>query len=206
MTSPATVPRNPAWLVYRAGSIFVTATKPKDERRDERVRSLVREHFDFVWRSLRRLGVPLGDTDDAAQEVFLTLSRKLEGVEDGRARAFLFAVALRVASTNRRSRSRRPETLTLEELDVETEALDPEELVELTHARPLLEGLLNELTLEQRAVFVLYELEELEVGAIAELLGVPRGTVSWRLSAARDAFARAAERLKVRQAFEEQRR
>ena len=194
-----------AFVVYRPGAISVEA--PIDSKRsDERLRAIVTEHFDFVWRSLRRLGIPVADTDDAVQEVLLTFSRKLGSVETGRERAFLFAVALRVASTSRRSRARRPESLELDVLELESDDLGPEELVELAHARPLLDDLLNELTLEQRAVFVLHELEELEVGAIASLLDVPRGTVSWRLAEARRAFARAAERLKAKHAFEERRR
>ncbi|HEX6764769.1 MAG TPA: sigma factor, partial [Polyangiaceae bacterium] len=136
-----------AFVVYRAGPVSVE--EPSDSKTSEgRLRALVTEHFDFVWRSLRRLGVPAADADDSAQEVFLTVSRKLASVEQGRERAFLFAVALRVASTSRRSRSRRPEALELDALEVQAEGLDPEELVELARARPLLDELLNELAFD----------------------------------------------------------
>jgi len=191
--------------MYGAVASHVDASD-ESRRSEERLRSALNEHFDFVWRSLRRLGVAAADADDAAQEVFFTFSKKYERVETGRERAFLFAVALRVASTNRRSRARRPETLELDMNDLETEELGPEELVELARARPLLDELLNELSLEQRAVFVLYELEELEVGAIATLLDVPRGTVSWRLAEARRHFALAAERLRSKHTFAERAR
>jgi len=69
----------------------------------ERLRRIVTDDFAFVWRSLLRLGVPRPDADDALQQVFLVASRKVDVIEEGRARAFLFATALRVASHARRT-------------------------------------------------------------------------------------------------------
>jgi RNA polymerase sigma-70 factor (ECF subfamily) len=184
-------------LHYRTSGESVDTAPSKTKPAEARLRALLDAEYDFVWRSLRRLGVPEADTDDAAQEVFLTLSRRLGDVEAGCERAFLFGVALRVASTRRRSRDRRPETSLDAVEEPLSEALGPEALAELSSARPLLDEALAALSMEQRAVFVLYELEELEVGAIAELLGVPRGTVSFRLSTARKAFERAAARVRA---------
>src|SRR5258708_16639115 len=61
-----------------------------------RVAGLVRDHFDFIWRSLRRLGVPVQHTDDAAQKVFWVAAQKMHGLRLDRERPFLFALALRV--------------------------------------------------------------------------------------------------------------
>src|SRR5262245_58299657 len=74
---------------------------------EARLRVLVGEHFDFIWRSLRRLGVPHTDVDDCAQQVFWVAARKLSMIAEGSERAFLFSTALRVASDARRSRMRR---------------------------------------------------------------------------------------------------
>jgi RNA polymerase sigma-70 factor (ECF subfamily) len=158
--------------------------------------------FDFVWRSLRRLGLSAADADDATQEVFLVVSRKLASITDGSERQFLFGTALRIASTRRRSLRRRREELqdSLDEHD-EQSAPGPERLAQLSRARLQLQELLDGLSLELRAPFILFELEELSVPQIAELLGVPIGTVSSRLRAAREEFQAAVRRLQARDAF-----
>ena len=81
-----------------------------ERERATRLRSLLDQHFDFVWRNLRRLGVQEADVDDAAQEVFVVAARKLDQVVPDRERSFLIGTALRVASTYRRSSRRRPES------------------------------------------------------------------------------------------------
>jgi RNA polymerase sigma-70 factor, ECF subfamily len=164
-----------------------------------RLRALIDRHFDFVWRSARRLGLSSADADDAAQDVFIVLARRLDEVEQHRERSFLFGTLLRTVATRRRSSGRRREELAA---DVELEpraALDPEALSELAGVRPLLEALLDALPEPQRAVFILYELEELELAEIAELLDIPSGTVASRLRAARAAFEAAAQRLRARE-------
>src|SRR5580765_2260205 len=76
-----------------------------------RLGALVSDNFDFIWRSLRRLGVPVAEVDDCAQQVFWVAPRKLAVIALGSERAFLFSAALRVASDARRSRGRRREVL-----------------------------------------------------------------------------------------------
>src|SRR5215510_1313686 len=130
-------------------------------RGEARLRSLVSEHVDFIWRSLRRLGVLEADLGDAAQQVFLVTARKLDAVREGSERAFLFQTALRVASDARRSRRRRrevPEELLVAHLD---DGPGPDERAEATLRRAQLDRMLDELPIELRAVFVLSEIEEL---------------------------------------------
>src|SRR5882724_7299645 len=76
---------------------------------EKRWRTIVRDHVDFIWRALRRLGVLEADLADAAQQVFLVLARKLTLVHEGSERGFLFQTAFRVASDSRRTRTRRRE-------------------------------------------------------------------------------------------------
>jgi RNA polymerase sigma-70 factor (ECF subfamily) len=73
---------------------------------NERIRSMLVAHFDFVWRPLRRLGVPLLSVDDAAQEVFWIAARKIDRIELGGERGFLFGIAVRLASDARRRQAR----------------------------------------------------------------------------------------------------
>jgi RNA polymerase sigma-70 factor, ECF subfamily len=169
--------------------------------RSARLRALIDRHFDFVWRSARRLGLHSADADDVAQDVFIVAARRIDEVDPERERSFLFGTLLRVAATRRRSDGRRREELvdTLEtQLDV---GLDPEELSELMSVRPLLSEILDGLPPAQRVVFVLYEMEELSLPEICELLDVPAGTVASRLRAGREAFRAAARRVQVRSGY-----
>jgi len=74
----------------------------------ERLRRIASEQYEFVWRSLRRLGVRPPETDDAAQQVFVILAKKSPSIEIGHERSYVFAIAMRVAANaRRRARSRR---------------------------------------------------------------------------------------------------
>ena len=168
---------------------------------EARVRSLIERHFDFVWRSLRRLGVREADADDAAQEVFVVAARRLDDVLGDRERAFLFGTAVRVCSTRRRQARRHPEDPSGAGDEHAVAGPDPERLVELRQARALLDDILNGMGPELRSVFVLAELEEQSVREIAESFGIPEGTVSSRLRAAREKFRSAVERQKARDRF-----
>src|SRR6185369_14121679 len=77
---------------------------------------IYREHFDFVWRSLRRMGVPPTSMDDAAQDVFLVVHRKLAGFQ-GRSsvKTWLFGIVARVAHDHRRSEKRKGDPVRYEE-------------------------------------------------------------------------------------------
>lgn len=166
----------------------------------ERLRRLIDDHLDFIWRSLRRLGVPATDADDCAQQVCMVLARRLGEIAAGSERPFIFSTVLRVASEERRSRSRRREVL-----EESGEPFDPgpspEEAVEQRSSRALLDEALDALPMDLRVVFVLFELEEMQTAEIAETLSLPIGTVASRLRRAREEFQRIAARMQARSAF-----
>lgn len=167
---------------------------------DRRVTGLVEEHYDFIWRTLRRFGVVDGDCDDAAQQVFLIASRKIASIQHNSERSFLFQTALRVASDHRRARRRRRESGTYD-MALASELVDPapltDEVIELRRARAALDRILDTMSVELRAVFILHELDEMTEPNIAALLGVPVGTVASRLRRARCTFFEEIERLSV---------
>ncbi len=173
------------------------------EAQAQRLHGLVTAHFDFVWRSLRRLGLQPADADDAAQEVFFIVARRLDDVEPDRERPFLFGTALRVVALYRRTARRCSAHLEAFEAlgDSSRTPPSPEELAALSEARATLDQVLDELSLDERAVFVLFELEELSVPEIAELCALKLGTATSRLRRAREAFRAAAQRLRARQDF-----
>ena len=160
-----------------------------------RFRSMVDAHFDFIWRSLRGLGVPAASVDDAAQQVFLTASQKLETITEGSERSFLFATARGIAANARRSQLRNRELLDEDALASHVDgAPDPEEVAASRQARIVLDRILDGLPEDLRTVFLLYELEGQTTAEIAALLGAPMGTVASRLRRAREEFQGAARR------------
>ncbi len=147
---------------------------------------LVRQHFDFVWRLLRRFGLVAGDADDLAQQVFVIACRKLDSIHAGRERAFLFGVASRMAARFKRDRGRRAEDELVEEFSADLPS--PEALIDQRRARELLDDLLGLMPLDLRCVFVSFEIEQLSLSEIADGLGIPRGTAASRLRRAREDF------------------
>jgi RNA polymerase sigma-70 factor (ECF subfamily) len=165
-------------------------------------RVLYDAHFDFVWRSLRRLGVREPDARDQAQKVFLTAYLKLPEFA-GRARVstWLFAICQRVASDYRRSAPiRREVTTDAAELDLQrAQQAAPSERAEARLRAAEAEAILEKLPEAQRLVFVLFELEEMSGEEIADLLSISEGTVRSRLRLAREAFSREVKRLAAAQ-------
>jgi len=161
---------------------------------------LVSDHLDFVWRSLRRFGVPQGEVDDATQQVFLVANDKLSSIRPGSERSFLIAVATRVASHARRSNVRREAARQrFSESPITAEAPSPEHLMQRLEARDLLDRVLDVMPADLRSVFVLFELEELSIDEVASLLSLPRGTVATRLRRARVVFREEATALNQRE-------
>ena len=138
--------------------------------------------------------------DDAVQRVFLVASERLADIKPGRERAFLFNTALRVASSEKRAFARRRQVRSVEAVE-RARDMGPgaDEQLDRHRARGVLEELLQELDLDLRAVFVLYELEELSTAEIAATLEIPAGTVSSRLRRAREEFRAATRRFRARQ-------
>jgi RNA polymerase sigma-70 factor (ECF subfamily) len=164
--------------------------------RAARVRTAVEQHYDFLWRSLRRLGVAPPHVDDAAQHVLIVFAQRLADIEPQAERGFLFGTAVRVAADYRKGRRRSFEVCDPEALD-RLASPDPsvECRIDQRRARDLLDSLLAELPDDLRSVFILFEFEELTMAAIADLLGLRPGTVASRLRRAREAIEAAAARV-----------
>jgi len=158
-----------------------------ETRRFER---LVGDHHAFVWRSLRRLGVPVADLDDATQEVFVLAAKNLRTILVERERGYLFKSAIFVAAHARRTaRRRRKEVSDDDQLYAAVDPkARPDESAEANEARERLQTILNQLPDELRGVFVLYELERFTMQEISDALALPSGTVASRLRRAREVF------------------
>ncbi|MEA2748408.1 MAG: hypothetical protein QOI41_2551, partial [Myxococcales bacterium] len=127
------------------------------------IASLVEEHTDFVFRCLRRAGLDVGAAEDAAQQVFLIASRKLERrmIAAGKEKAFLYATARNVAAELRRRVSKRREVELVEEDGNEStfasvpSPSSPDEMIDRRRARALLDEALASMPEQLRDVFVL---------------------------------------------------
>jgi RNA polymerase sigma-70 factor (ECF subfamily) len=156
----------------------------------ERLERAIKNDYRLIWRLLRRLGVPADAIDDAAQEVFLVVAERLPDIRENSERSFAFGTAIRVAHSARRRRAR--EAVGAEDESAESTVRSPlpgpDELSDQKRARELLNRVLDAMSFELRTVFILFELEGLRSPEIAELVGVPLGTVASRLRRARESF------------------
>lgn len=164
-------------------------------RTDERaLAEIYATHHAFVWRSLARLGVAPSRLDDAVHDVFMVVARRLAEYE-GRAtmKTWLFAIAMRVAKSVRRDAAR--EQRGRDRLrEVEEAPHVPHEDLD---AAQMLHALLDKLDDDQRAVFIMAELEGMTANEIAMATATKPATVYSRLRLAREALARHVARIKA---------
>jgi RNA polymerase sigma-70 factor (ECF subfamily) len=148
----------------------------------------------YAWRALRRLGVPASDVEDVCQEVFVTVHRRLPSFE-GRSSvlSWVYGICVKVAADHRkRARTHRRK---MAALAAEPTGLDEkDDPVAIRQARARLDAILDALEDSKRAVFVLYEIEELSMSDVAAAVGCPVQTAYSRLHAARTEVAAAIAR------------
>jgi RNA polymerase sigma-70 factor (ECF subfamily) len=162
--------------------------------------SIYELHADFVFRTLRRLGVPERDAADAMQEVFLTVHRTLSSFE-GRCsmKTWLFTIARSVARDRRRRAYQRYEVANGARVDAEPDASDLSTHLEQRQKLAELDAILETMEEEQKLVFVLFEIERMTGDEISEALGIPLGTAYSRLRLARAAFRAAVARRRAQE-------
>lgn len=142
--------------------------------------------FDYLCRTLRRLGVRAEDIEDEAHEVFLVLNRKWIEYDPSRPlRPYLFGIAFRVVAARRR-RQQRELPQALEELA--SEAARPDEAFEAARERELVLAALSRVPLMRRAVFVMHDIDEIPMREVVKALSLPLFTGYSRLRKARREF------------------
>jgi RNA polymerase sigma-70 factor (ECF subfamily) len=193
-----------------AASLFVSpkaVVRPFSAPAEETLvfEEIYERYFDFVWCNVRRLGVPESSADDAVQEVFLVVHRRLGEFERRSSfRTWLFGIVLRVASDHRRALRRKSPHVCAANTAVDADTIadertaSPHDAAARSQGVRLLYKLLDELDDDKRAVFVLAELEQMSIPEIAESLGANVNTVYARLRAARRDFEQAVAREKAR--------
>lgn len=148
------------------------------------------EHVALVWRTLRAFGVSDAQLEDATQDAFVVVHRRLPEWE-GRAAitTWLFAIARRVASQYRRKRGTELERN--QPLDDQPElagAADTFAALSRAQAAATVMQALDALDEDKRVVFALVELEQMSVPDVARMLELNLNTAYSRLRLARQAF------------------
>ncbi len=154
---------------------------------------LYRDNVAMLWRTLRRLGVRPADAEDACQDVFVVVHNKLDQFDWSRPmRPWLLGISVKIAAKYRRRVHVKRERLT----DIPLAVTQPVGAtgLELQQAKMLLERILAGLPSAQREVFVLFELQEVPMTEVAEIVEVPLQTAYSRLYAARKRVAAEARR------------
>lgn len=165
------------------------------------------EMFPFVWRTLRRLGVEAQAQDDACQEVFVIVHRKLSEFRgESSLKTWVFGVTSNVVNTYRRTRRRKDPMDRVNESPINPEDLsaplagNPHEVVARNQMARVAEELVNSLDEEKRVMLILADLEGIPVTEIAELHHMNVNTAYARLRAARKEFSEAVHRYHARTA------
>jgi RNA polymerase sigma-70 factor, ECF subfamily len=182
---------------------FAGAEPAPDAQSARVIERVYADHFRYVWRCLRALGVQDPQLDDAVHDVFLVVQQKLARF-DGQVAitTWLYAIALRVA---RRARAAaRKDAWRYAPVDDESVASAAtrstgtlDQAVEHAERLSLAQQALDRLDDDKREAFVLSQVEDMSAPEIAEITGVPLNTVYSRIRAARAAFQSEIQRLEL---------
>jgi len=163
------------------GNLIVAAREGDIRAREQ----LVRQWLPTVLGWCVRLGGPLIDPEETAQDVMMIVLDKVHKVFDPeRFPSWLFGVTRRVIARNRRRvwmRRWAPGGLP----EMASEAPDAHARLESSELGRRVQEILHELPAKQREVLVLVDLEERTAIEVAALLDIPPGTVKSRLRLAR---------------------
>lgn len=183
----------------RARSGTSAATGESTRRAD--FTALYRDHHAYVWRILRRMGVPPAGLEDAMQDVFIVVHRRRHTLEpDASVRSWLFGIARRVAADVHRGRRRLKRRLEAVPAPPPGPELDDE--VARAEAAGFVKTFLDRLDEGHRMVFILADVEGLTAPEISEAMSIPVNTVYSRLRSTRQKFERVVSRRHLRMEVE----
>lgn len=161
--------------------------------------AIYQQYFDFVWSSVRRLGVGSDSMDDVVQEVFIVVHSRLHTLQHPESlRSWIYGIVRRTVSGHRRTNRAKVARESVVAAEGSAPAPTPLDLTEQAGEVKLLNKLLAGIDDAKREVFMLVELDEMSVPEVAEALEIPLNTAYSRLRAARLAFEEALARHSLR--------
>ncbi len=157
-----------------------------------------RRHYQFVFRTIAAMGVPLDHVDDAVQDVFMTAHRRRGDFQPGRPeKGWLFGIARGIARNHRRRVRKRPTALLA--APIAPDYIEPDAQLVVRREAQLVENFLSRLATKHRDVFVLAHVHGMTAPEIASTLEVKLNTVYSRLRVARQRFERAVDDHRARE-------
>ena len=163
--------------------LLLVAPPPAHMIRKDPVLEAYQQEISYVFHALRWLGARPAEIEDLAQEVFIALRRSWSRYDSSRPlRPYLFGVAFRVVSMQRRKGKREAAFATLE---IRDGGPGPDEALQLKQTRGMVLRALEKIPLRRRAVLVMHDLEDVPMAHIAATLSIPLFTAYSRLRKAR---------------------
>lgn len=149
--------------------------------------TLLRRHHDRLYAICRRIAGNDADAADATQDALIAIVRRLDSF-DGRSKfsTWSYRVATNACLDELRRRKRRPEPSDLEERDVEAA---PDDFTARLALSDEISNALDSIPEDFRLPVVMRDIDDLDYQDIADLLGVPIGTVKSRISRGRAMLA-----------------
>ncbi len=145
-------------------------------------------HLDAAFNYARWLTRNDADAEDVVQNACVRAMRFFSSLRDDDARAWLFTIVRNAwySRVSRKANVAEGTRLNDGQDQRPDNALDPEERLLQQHTVGLVRAALEQLPVDFREVLVLREIEGLSYREIAEIAGVPIGTVMSRLARARE--------------------
>lgn len=136
------------------------------------------------------------EADELSQEILLTALRKLPGLrDDSRFEPWLWSIAKNTERSFRRSRGMARSLVSIDLIPEMPDAPDDSAEVEETESQLRLS--ISRLSALYREIIILYYYDGLSTKNISERLGIPEGTVTWRLSEARRKLKKECENMEI---------
>jgi len=173
--------------------LLLLAPPPPHMIRKDPVLEAYQREIAYVFHALRWLGARPQEIEDLAQEVFIALRRSWSHYDASRPlRPYLFGVAFRVVSMQRRKRKRE---VVFARLEIRDGGPGPDEALQAKQARTTVLRGLERIPLRRRAVLVMHDLDEVPMAQVAKALSIPLFTAYSRLRKARTELETAIRRL-----------
>lgn len=148
--------------------------------------AVYQDNFEFVWRTVRALGVPSALVDDAVQDVFIVIHRRLATYKpEATLRSWIFGIVRRVAKDFRRARQRRGISVVADDVNLGVDVNDPYILATRNQALLIVMNFADTLDEDWRALFILSEFEQLSAPEIAQAMKLNLNTVYSRIRSVR---------------------
>ncbi|HEY3375254.1 MAG TPA: sigma-70 family RNA polymerase sigma factor [Candidatus Aquicultor sp.] len=147
---------------------------------------LVERYERSIYNLAYRTTANSADAADLTQEIFLTLHRKISQYRgDAAFFTWFYRLAVNCGNDWLRKEARRTQSITIEEVMLPDGGMGPSQVAEQKEVQQLVQAAIFCLPEDQRLVVILHDLQSYNYQEIADILGVPVGTVKSRLARAR---------------------